>query len=82
MPMIPIELKLAAIYFTGLLLAHWMIKAEHQAGGEEFTNGHKALMLILSLLSWVFVGFLLIKAWAISVKPYWSKPANNKKPEA
>jgi E3 ubiquitin-protein ligase DOA10 len=69
-------------YITGQLLANWMLKVEHSAVGEEFTNGHRVLTVILSLLSWLFVFFLLIKAWAISVEPYWSKSADKNKPAA
>lgn len=70
---------ISALWLAGFLLSYWMLHAEHEAEGSELTNGGQVLSVLLSMLSVAMVLFLLIKAWALSVKPYWSKPA--KKPK-
>jgi len=58
-----------------------MLKVEHEAEGEEYTNGDKALQVLLSCLSVAMVLYLLIQAWAKSVSKYWSKKIKVKKAE-
>lgn len=69
----------ALLWFAGFLVCYWMLHAEHLAEGKEFTYGDKAVTVLLSLLSLLMVLFILVKAWAISVKPYWSQPVKDKK---
>lgn len=72
---------IAILWLVGFLLAHWMLKIERAAEGEQQTNGEVVMAVILSILSWVIVLFMLINAWAASVKSYWSRPVKTKKPE-
>lgn len=69
----------AFTWLAGFLLSYWMLRAEHIAEDQPFTHGDKTMMVLLSLLSFVMVLYMLVKAWAVSVKPYWSKPVEDKK---
>ena len=74
-------ITLILIWAAGFLLGRWMLKAEHLANNEEYTNGEIAVSCLLSCLSWLIVLIMLVKAWASSVSSYWKKPANNVKPK-
>lgn len=65
---------IAISWLVGFLLSFWMLKVEHEAEEEEYTNGDKVLQVILSILSIVMVLYLLVQAWSKSVKKYWGKP--------
>lgn len=75
------QILLLSIYIVGFFLSYWMIKVEHEADGETYTNGTKVLQVVLSFLSLIFVVFLLIAAWVRSVHKYWNQPLDKKKPE-
>jgi heme/copper-type cytochrome/quinol oxidase subunit 2 len=76
-----IQYIIAIVWLLGFITCYWMLKVEHEAEGEEYTNGDKALQVLLSMLSVAMVFFLLVKAWAMSVKKYWSKRVKDKKAE-
>lgn len=65
---------IAILWLAGFGLSYWMLKAEHEAEKEEWTNGDKAVQVALSVLSFLMVLILLAKAWALSVNKYWNKP--------
>ena len=69
---------IALVWLAGFGLSYWMLKAELEAGKEEYTNGDKTLQVLLSLLSFVMVQLILIRAWASQVKAYWQKPVTRK----
>lgn len=70
---------IAIVWLAGFLASHWMLKVEHEAENEAYTNGDKVWAVVLSILSFIMVFIMLIKAWTLSVNAYWSKPAD--KPE-
>lgn len=72
---------IAIIWLAGFLLSYWMLKVEHEAEAENYTNGEKALQVLLSILSMAMVLFLLVNAWQQSVQKFWKKPLVNKKTE-
>jgi len=65
---------IALLWLAGFGLSYWMLKAEHEAEKEDWTNGDKAVQVALSVLSFLMVLILLAKAWALSVNGYWNKP--------
>lgn len=65
---------MALVWLAGFGGSYWMLKVEHEAGKEEYTNGDKALQVLLSVLSFITVLLLLVRAWASQVKAYWRKP--------
>lgn len=75
------QYKIAIVWLAGFLLCRWMLKAEHEAEGGEYTNGDQAAAAIMSMLSFAMVLFILIRSWAGSagLRKYWSKPVNPKK---
>lgn len=77
------QYMIAIVWFFGFMLSLWMLRAEHEAEKEEYTNGDRVLSVLLSLLSFAMILFILVKAWAVSlgVKGYWKKPVKAKKPE-
>lgn len=64
---------IAILWLAGFGLSYWMLKAEHEAEKEQWTNGDKAVQVALSVLSFLMVLFLLAKAWAFQVNGYWNK---------
>jgi len=60
-----------------------MLFVEHKAESKPFTNGDKALLLVMSVLSYVAVMIMLISTWVKSVGNYWKQLAEseNKKSE-
>lgn len=72
---------IAITWLAGFLLSRWMLKAEHQAEEQPYTNGDQAMTVMLSLLSFIMVLIILVKAWAGSagLKKYWAKPVKPKK---
>lgn len=74
---------IALIWLAGFLLSFWMLRAEHDAEKETYTNGDRVLSVLLSTLSFLMILFILVKAWAanIGAKGYWSKPVKHKKAE-
>jgi hypothetical protein len=66
---------IALTWIAGFFLSRWMLQVEHEAEGNEYTNGDNVSLVLLSALSFAMVLFLLIKAWGVSVRKYWSKPA-------
>lgn len=71
---------LSAVWLAGFLLCFWMLKVEHAAEKEVYTNGDKVLCVLLSALSFAMIMFVLVKAWVgnVGAKGYWSKPVKQK----
>lgn len=69
---------IAIAWLSGFLLSHWMLKVEHEAENDQWTHGDKAWAVLLSILSFVMVMIMLVKAWAVSVNGYWNKPVASK----
>jgi hypothetical protein len=71
---------LIAAYMAGGLLCYTMLKVEHVSEGQPYTYGGRALAIVLSFLSWLWVLVMLIMAWVqrINATGYWDKPV---KPE-
>jgi hypothetical protein len=76
-----VQYIIAISWLSGFLLSWWMIQVEHEAEHDNYTNGERAMCVLLSTLSWPMVMYLLIKAWAVSVKNYWGKTHKPKKAE-
>ena len=73
-----IQYKIAIIWLAGFLLSFWMLRAEHDAEGNEYTNGDQVICVSLSVLSFGTVLYLLVIAWVKKVgKEYWSRPVKN-----
>lgn len=72
---------IALVWSAGFLLSYWMLKVEHEAESDKYTNGEKVVCVLLSILSMGMVLYMLIAAWSNSVKKYWHKPAKHKKAE-
>lgn len=53
-----------------------MLLTELKAEGGDITIGDRALMIVLSLFSWLMVFYNLIMAWIakITITGYWDKP--------
>lgn len=70
-------------WLTGACWSWWMLVTEHEAEKEVFTNGDKVLCVFLSLLSWLMVFIILVRAWIAQIgsKGYWEKPVQDKKTE-
>jgi len=64
---------ISLLWLAGFGLSYWMLKAEHEADNEEWTNGAKAVQVLLSVFSFLMVLILLAKGWANSVEGYWNK---------
>lgn len=65
---------ISLVWLAGFGLSYWMLKAEHETETEEWTNGDKAVQVVLSILSFLMVLIILVKAWSAQVDGYWSKP--------
>lgn len=66
----------AAIYLIGTILAYLMQRTEIRADKEPYTIGDRLLVCSLSLLSFVFVTIILVKAWVkqIALTGFWEEP--------
>lgn len=75
---IPLPVVYAAIYLTGYYFSYVMLRAEQEADNEEYTKGDRAVIAATSLISWLMVLIMLIRAWVnrVGIKGYWSKPIN------
>lgn len=73
------QFVIAILWLAGFGLSYWMLKAEHEAEKEAWTNGDKAVQVALSMLSFLTVLILLFKAWAAQVGPYWDKQIPGKR---
>lgn len=74
------------IWKVGIFISYSMMRVEHEAEGETYTKGDRIVCLVFSLLSFLMVLIILIKAWvnAISKTGYWKKPVKapvKQKPE-
>ena len=67
---------LIGLYLIGYMLCYAMLKVEHVSERNAYTIGDRLLACVLSLLSWLWILFMLIAAWLkkISVTGYWDKP--------
>lgn len=69
---------IAVIWLAGFFLSRWMLKVEHEAEGNEYTNGDRMNEILISILSLVMVAIMLAKAWSASVAKYWKQPVKPK----
>jgi len=59
-----------------------MLRAEQEADGEVYTRGDRAVIAATSLISWLMVFIMLIRAWVnkVGIKGYWEKPVKPVEP--
>lgn len=70
-------------YAAGYWLAHAMLRTEHAAEGHTYTKGQRLATYLLSLCSWLMVGYILTSTWYSKIKAlgYWDKPVQEPKKE-
>lgn len=53
-----------------------MLRAEQEADSETYTRGDRAVIAATSLISWLMVIIMLVRAWVnrVGLKGYWEKP--------
>jgi hypothetical protein len=74
------NIPLPVVLFTAYSLGYWfsfiMLRAEQEADGETYTRGDRAVIAATSLISWLMVIIMLVRAWVnrVGIKGYWAKP--------
>lgn len=71
---------ISTLWLLGFLISFWMLRVEHEAEKQQYTQGDRMLIILLSMLSLVMIIFILVKAWvmAIAKTGFWNKPVKQK----